>query len=42
MLRLGIKHDYIERPGIHNWNYWSNAVIYQIAFFKEYFKKQIH
>jgi len=42
MLRLGIKHDYIERPGIHNWDYWSNAVIYQLAFFKQYFKKQNH
>ena len=39
MLQLKIKHDYIERPGKHDWNYWGNAVKYQILFFKEYFNK---
>ena len=39
MLRLKIPHDYIERPGEHNWNYWSNAVKYQLLFFSDYFKK---
>ncbi|MBS1513368.1 MAG: esterase family protein [Bacteroidetes bacterium] len=37
MIRLHIKHDYIERPGEHNWEYWSNAVIYQLYFFKQFF-----
>jgi S-formylglutathione hydrolase FrmB len=40
MVQLKIKHDYIERPGKHDWPYWANAVRYQIVFFKEYFKKQ--
>ncbi|HTD93519.1 MAG TPA: alpha/beta hydrolase family protein [Chitinophagaceae bacterium] len=37
MLRLKIPHDYIERPGKHDWMYWGNAVEYQLLFFKEYF-----
>ena len=37
MLRLKIPHDYIERPGRHDWNYWSNAVKYQLLFFSNYF-----
>ncbi len=31
-------HDYIERPGKHDWNYWSNAVQYQLLFFSNFFK----
>lgn len=26
-------HDYIERPGMHNWEYWENALYYQMLFF---------
>lgn len=37
MLQLKIPHDYIERPGKHDWNYWRNAVKYQLLFFKTYF-----
>ena len=40
MLRLKIPHDYIERPGKHDWNYWANAVKYQLLFFKDYFKRR--
>jgi S-formylglutathione hydrolase FrmB len=40
MLRLNIPHDYIERPGKHDWPYWRNAVKYQLLFFKDYFEKQ--
>lgn len=28
----GIPHDYIERPGSHNWPYWENALYYQVLF----------
>ncbi|MBI1343756.1 MAG: esterase family protein [Terrimonas sp.] len=38
MLKLKILHDYTERPGAHNWAYWTNAVKYQLLFFSEYFK----
>jgi S-formylglutathione hydrolase FrmB len=37
MLRLKIPHDYIERPGKHDWAYWGNAVKYQLLFFRNYF-----
>jgi len=37
MLSAKIPHDYIERPGNHNWPYWANAVKYQLLFFKNYF-----
>lgn len=37
MLRLNIPHDYIERPGKHDWKYWANAVKYQLLFFNNYF-----
>ena len=33
-----IPHDYIIRPGAHNWNYWSNAIQYQLLFMNNYFK----
>ncbi|MBL7744812.1 MAG: esterase family protein [Chitinophagaceae bacterium] len=37
MLKLNIPHEYIERPGKHDWNYWANAVRYQLLFFRNYF-----
>jgi S-formylglutathione hydrolase FrmB len=37
MLELKIPHDYIERPGKHSWEYWGNAIEYQLLFFKKYF-----
>jgi len=39
MVRLKIPHDYTERPGKHDWNYWSNAVQYQLLFFSNYFNR---
>ncbi len=38
MLLRNIKHDYITRPGAHNWAYWENAVYYQILFMDRFFK----
>lgn len=38
MLALKISHDYIERPGGHDWNYWINAIQYQLLFFNNYFR----
>lgn len=37
MLQLKIPHEYIEKPGEHNWNYWSNAVPVQLFFFHRFF-----
>jgi len=38
MINLHIPHNYIERPGRHDWNYWAYAVKYQMLFFNQYFK----
>lgn len=38
MLYLNIKHDYIERPGGHTREYWSNALQYQVFFFNNFFR----
>jgi len=32
-----IPHDFISRPGKHNWEYWSNAIGYQALFFHNFF-----
>jgi S-formylglutathione hydrolase FrmB len=37
MLTLKIPHDYVERPGAHNWEYWENAIEYQLLFFHKFF-----
>lgn len=37
LLAKKIEHDYIVRPGAHNWKYWPNAVVYQMLFFSRYF-----
>jgi S-formylglutathione hydrolase FrmB len=39
MNQLKIPHDYIERPGGHDWKYWANAVEYQLLFFRKYFNE---
>lgn len=39
MLDLKIPHDYTERPGGHDWNYWRTAVQYQLLFFRKYFDR---
>jgi putative tributyrin esterase len=31
-------HDYTERPGAHNWEYWQNALPYQVAFLHQVLK----
>ncbi|WP_241507256.1 alpha/beta hydrolase [Aquimarina sediminis] len=37
LVKRKIEHDYIERPGKHNWDYWSNAIQYQFVFFNNFF-----
>jgi len=39
MLKLKIAHDYTERPGNHNWDYWANSIEYQLMFFRKYFDR---
>lgn len=37
LLLRNIPHDYITRPGAHNWEYWQNAVTYQLLFMHRFF-----
>ena len=39
LLALKIPHDFIVRPGTHNWPYWTNAVSYQLLYFSKFFNK---
>lgn len=39
MLERNIIHDFISRLGAHNWDYWKNAVGYQLFFMNNYFKQ---
>ncbi len=38
LLDNNIPHDFITRKGAHNWEYWSNAISYQVLFFSKFFK----
>jgi S-formylglutathione hydrolase FrmB len=40
MLQLKIPHDYTERPGRHNWDYWRNSIQYHLLFFRNYFDRR--
>ena len=39
LLERNIPHDYTERPGRHDWNYWGNALKYQMLFFDDFFNE---
>ena len=39
LLKAGIPHEYTERPGEHNGDYWGNAVDYQVLFFHKFFER---
>lgn len=39
LVQRNIPHDYIERPGSHNWEYWANAIPYQLLFFHNFFER---
>nr|WP_295872037.1 alpha/beta hydrolase family protein [uncultured Chitinophaga sp.] len=38
LLEKGIDHDYTERPGQHDWNYWGNSIHYHLLFFHRFFQ----
>jgi S-formylglutathione hydrolase FrmB len=40
LLYRNIPHDYITRPGEHNWPYWTNSVKYQMLFMSNYFSSK--
>jgi S-formylglutathione hydrolase FrmB len=37
LLYRNIPHDFISRPGGHTWEYWKNAVKYQLLFMHNFF-----
>ncbi|MBN3791426.1 alpha/beta hydrolase family protein [Burkholderia sp. Ac-20353] len=39
LIALGVPHDYAERPGGHTWDYWANAIRYQVRFFATSFQR---
>ena len=39
LLEINYPHEYTERPGEHNGEYWSSAVDYQVLFFDKFFGK---
>lgn len=40
LMDRNIPHDFIIRPGVHNWAYWGNAIQYQMLFFSQYFGRR--
>jgi hexosaminidase len=40
LLELKVPHDYTERPGGHTWDYWANAIQYQVLYFSGKFKEK--
>ena len=38
LLKYGVQHDFIVRPGKHNWDYWPNSIKYHFLFFHRYFE----
>jgi S-formylglutathione hydrolase FrmB len=40
LLERNIPHDFIVRPGAHDWRYWNNAINYQLLFMSRYFTKK--
>ncbi len=41
LLYRKIPHEFISRPGVHDWNYWKNAVFFQALFFSQYFRESL-
>lgn len=39
LLEQKVAHDYTERPGRHDWDYWRNAIDYQMLFFSKFFDR---
>jgi putative tributyrin esterase len=41
LLEIKVPHDYTERPGGHDWDYWDNAIKYQVLFFATKFSNKL-
>jgi S-formylglutathione hydrolase FrmB len=38
LLQRKIPHVFIQRPGVHDWSCWKEAIDYQLLFFNSFFK----
>lgn len=39
LMYQNIDHDFIIRPGEHNWAYWANSITFQLLYFNNLFNK---
>lgn len=39
LIARNIPHDFTVRPGVHNFEYWENAIAYQMMYFSKFFEK---
>jgi S-formylglutathione hydrolase FrmB len=39
LLEHKVPHDYTERPGGHNWQYWANSIKYQMLFISDHIRR---
>ncbi len=37
LLYQNVSHDFISRPGEHNWGYWANSITFQLLYFNNFF-----
>jgi len=42
LMERNIPHDYMARPGSHNWNYWATSIKHQALFMSMYFQSAEH
>ena len=40
LLEQKVAHDYAERPGAHDWDYWRNSMPYELLFLSRFFNKE--
>lgn len=41
LIYLKIPHTYLNLPGAHTWEYWSQSIVYQMAYFDLYFNGKL-
>ena len=37
LMEAHIPHDFYQRPGVHNWDYWRYSLKYHMLFFDKFF-----
>ena len=40
LMYQNIPHDFIIRPGEHNWSYWANSITFQLLYFNNFFNNK--